>query len=222
MAEHVIAMMLAFARGLHVYIPERISARWTEELPPPDRMLTVQGKTLLVVGLGGIGTEVARRAHALGMKVVATRASGREGPDFVSYVGLPEELLRLAGDADYIVNTTPLTPATTRLFDAKFFTAARKGAFFFNVGRGGSVVQDDLVSALRSGQIAGAGLDVTDPEPLPADHPLWTMHNVILTPHVSGRSDLGRGARMAIALENVRRYVAGERMLSVVSVEKGY
>ena len=222
MAEHVVAMMFAFARGLQFYIPERMAARWTEEVPAPGKMLTLDGKTVLVVGLGGIGTEVARRAHALGMRVIATRASGREGPEFVSYVGLPDELLKLAAEADFIVNTTPLTPATTGIFDAKFFAAAKPGAYFFNVGRGGSVVQQDLVAALKSGRLAGAGLDVTDPEPLPAGSPLWKLQNVIITPHVSADSDLGNEARFLVARENLRRYVAGERMLSVVDVAKGY
>jgi len=222
MAEHVLAMMLAHARGLHFYIPERMAARWTRELPAPGRMMTLEGKTVLVAGLGGIGVEVARRAHALGMRVVATRASGREGPDFVSYVGLPDELHKLAPEADFVVNTVPLTPATTRMFDAKFFAAVKPGAFFVNVGRGQSVVQDELIAALRSGRLGGAGLDVTDPEPLPADSPLWQMPNVILTPHVSAQSDIDDSVRMAIAVENLRRYVAGEKMLSVVDVAKGY
>jgi len=174
------------------------------------------------VGLGGIGVEVARRAHALGMRVVATRASGREGPVFVSYVGLPDELEKLAAEADFVVNTAPLTPATTGMFGARFFAAVKPGAFFVNVGRGQSVVQSELVAALKSGRLAGAGLDVTDPEPLPADSPLWQMQNVILTPHVSAQSDLGNEARFAIGIENLRRYVAGEKMLSVVDVAKGY
>ena len=222
MAEHVLAMMLAFSRGLQFFIPERMAGRWTDEPPPTTRMFAIEGKTILVVGLGGIGTEVAKRAHALGMTVTAVRASGHEGPDYVSYVGLPSELRRLAGTADFIVNTTPLTAATTNLFDAKFFDACKKGAYFFNVGRGKSVVQADLVAALRSGQIAGAGLDVTDPEPLPADDPLWKLQNVILTPHVSVASDLGQTVRLEILKENLRRYVAGETMLSVVDVVKGY
>ena len=222
MAEHVIAMMLSYARGLHFYIPERMAGRWTREMPPPGQLLTLEGKTVLVVGLGGIGVEVAKRAHALGMRVIATRASGRDGPEFVSYVGLPDELHKLAGEADFIVNTVPLTPATTGLFDAKFFAAAKAGAFFVNVGRGQSVVQPDLIEALRSGRLAGAGLDVTDPEPLPADSPLWRMQNVILTPHISAGSDLGDELRFAIGIENLRRYVAGEKMLSVVDLTKGY
>ena len=182
----------------------------------------LQGKTLLVVGLGGIGTEVAKRAHALGMSVIATRASGHEGPDYVNYVGLPDELLKLASQADFIVNTTPLTSATTGIFDAKFFSTAKHGAYFFNVGRGRSVVQDDLIAALRSGQLSGAGLDVTDPEPLPADNPLWKMQNVLLTPHVAGDADVGSAASYALVRENLRRYVAGEPLLSVVDLKRGY
>jgi phosphoglycerate dehydrogenase-like enzyme len=215
-------MMLAFSRGLEFFIPERAAGRWTDEPPPAVKMVSLEGKTLLVVGLGGIGTEVAKRAHALGMKVTAVRNTGRDGPDYVSYVGLPAELRKLAGEADFIVNTTPLTAATTNMFDAKFFDACRKGAYFFNVGRGKSVVQADLVAALKSGQIGGAGLDVTDPEPLPAGDPLWTLPNVILTPHVSAASDQDRTVRLAILQENLRRYVAGEKMLSVVDVVKGY
>jgi len=222
MAEHVLAMMLGWARGLHFYIPERAAGRWTRELPAPGRMLTLEGKTVLVVGLGGIGSEVARRAHALGMRVIATRASGREGPPYVSYVGLPDELDRLAAEADFVVNTVPLTAATTGMFDAKFFAAVKRGAFFVNVGRGRSVVQDELIAALRDGRLGGAGLDVTDPEPLPADSPLWQLPNVILTPHVSAQSDVDDASRFAIATENLRRYVAGERLLSVVDVARGY
>jgi phosphoglycerate dehydrogenase-like enzyme len=222
MAEHVMAMIMAHARGLDFYIPERMAKRWTEAPPASTQLVAIEGKTLLVVGLGGIGTEVARRAHALGMHVNAIRASGRAGPAFVRYVGLPAELHSLAGTADFIVNTTPLTDETRNLFDAKFFAAAKQGAYFVNVGRGQSVVQQDLVAALRSGHLSGAGLDVTEPEPLPADDPLWTFDNVIITPHVSTRSDLGNAARFAIVRENLRRYVAGEKMLSVVDVTKGY
>jgi phosphoglycerate dehydrogenase-like enzyme len=222
MAEHVIAMIMASARGLDYYISRRGAKRWDDRPPAPMRMISVEGKTLLVVGLGGIGTEVARRASALGIVVDAVRASGREGPPFVRHVGLPDELLKLAAHADFIVNTTPLTPETRNLFDAGFFGAAKQGAYFVNVGRGQSVVQKDLVAALRSGHLSGAGLDVTEPEPLPADDPLWTMTNVIITPHVSTESDLGQAARIAITAENLRRYVAGEKMLSVVDLSRGY
>ena len=221
-AEHTIALMLAFTRGLDLLIPAQAKGDWLKGRLPAGRMAVVQGKTLLVVGLGGIGGEIAKRGHALGMKVIATRASGRTGPDYVSYVGLPDELNKLAADADFVVNAAPLTPQTTGVFDAAFFAKMKPTAYFINIARGGSVVTDALVAALKSGQIAGAGLDVTDPEPLPPRHPLWTAPNVIITPHVASDSDLGSDAQLAVVKENLRRYVAGEKMLSVVDVAKGY
>ena len=221
-AEHAIAIMLAFTRGLDLLIPAQAKGEWRKGQLPPGRMEVVQGKTLLVNGLGGIGGEIAKRAHALGMRVIATRASGRTGPDYVSYVGLPDELTKLAAEADVIVNAAPLTPQTTGIFDAAFFGKMKKTAYFINIARGGSVVTDALVAALKSGQIAGAGLDVTDPEPLPPSHPLWTAPNVIITPHVASDSDLEGIAQIAVVKENLRRYIAGEKMLSVVDVAKGY
>ena len=220
-AEHVMGMVLAFTRGIDLYVPAQARGEW-RRITPPGRMTVVDGKTMLVVGLGGIGSEVAKRAHALGMKVIATRASGRTGPEFVSYVGLPEELPKLAGDADFVVNTAPLTPQTTGIFDAAFFAKMKPSAYFINVARGRSVVTAALVDALNGKRIAGAGLDVTDPEPLPPEHALWKAPNVIITPHVANDSDLGYDAQLQVVQENLRRYAAGERMLSVVDVSKGY
>lgn len=220
-AEHVTAMMLALTRGLNAFIPAQRERAWKRDAAA-GRMAVVEGKTMLVVGLGGIGTEIAKRAHALGMRVIATRASGRTGPDFVSYVGLPDELLKLASEADVVVNATPLTPQTTDLFDAAFFARMKPTAYFINIGRGKSVVTAALVEALENGKIAGAGLDVTEPEPLPPDHALWTFSNVVITPHVAANSDLGSAAQMEVVKENVRRYTVGERMLSIVDVKRGY
>lgn len=220
-AEHVMGMVLAFTRGIDLYVPAQARGEW-RRTTPPGRMAVIDGKTMLVVGLGGIGSEVAKRAHALGMKVVATRASGRTGPQFVSYVGLPDELHKLAAEADFVVNTAPLTPQTTGIFDAAFFAKMKPTAYFINVARGRSVVTAALLDALNGKKIAGAGLDVTDPEPLPQDHPLWKAPNVIITPHVANDSDLGYDAQLKVVQENLRRYLAGERMLSVVDVGKGY
>lgn len=221
-AEHVMALTLAFTRGLDLYIPAQAQGKWARGAAPPGRASVVAGKTMLVVGLGGIGTEVAKRAHALGMKVTATRASGRTGPEFVSYVGLPDELPKLASEADFVVNTAPLTAQTQGIFNAALFEKMKPTAYLINIARGGSVVTSDLVEALKSKKIAGAGLDVTDPEPLPPDHPLWKAPNVIITPHVASDSDLGLDAQLQVVRENLRRYIAGDRMLSVVDVAKGY
>jgi phosphoglycerate dehydrogenase-like enzyme len=222
MAEHVMAMMLMLSRNLNLFLVEQQRAHWAAGSSDMPQLADLEGKTLLVVGLGGIGTEVAKRAHAFAMRVLATRASGRTGPDYVSYVGLPEELLTLTKQADFIVNCAPLTPATTGIFNAQFFAAMKPTAYFVSVGRGRSTVTADLIAALNDKRIAGAALDVTEPEPLPADNALWRMPNVIITPHVSGDTPVAAELRIAVVRENLRRYVAGEAMLSVVDIERGY
>ena len=219
--EHAIAMAMALARALPVYA-KKMQSDERETLYTGRRgMMPLAGKTMLVVGLGGIGTEAARRAAALGMRVIGTRNSSREGPEFVEYVGLADELLELAGQADVIVNALPLTSATENLLDKTFFDATRKGVLFVNVGRGATVHTDALVAALKSGQVGGAGLDVTEPEPLPVDHPLWQLENVIITPHVAGYGG-ERQRHMTLLRENLRRYVAGDPLLNVVDPKKGY
>ncbi|HUN77086.1 MAG TPA: NAD(P)-dependent oxidoreductase [Steroidobacteraceae bacterium] len=221
-AEHAIALTLALAHGLDVFMVDTAKRQWSRKDGATTPIRTLAGKTMLVVGLGGIGTDVAQRAHALGMQVVATREHGHEGPDFVRYVGEPGELLTLARNADVIVNTSPLTPQTRGLFNAAFFAVVKPTAIFINVARGASVVTADLVNALDEHRLAGAGLDVVDPEPLPPDHPLWGAPHVIVSPHISGRSDLPGLDRWVVARENLRRYAAGERMLSVVDLRLGY
>lgn len=221
-AEHAIALALALAHGLDTFAVDTSKQRWNPADAAAVHLQVLYGKTLLVVGLGGIGTEVARRAYGLGMRVVATREQGREGPDFVSYVGGPTELEKLARQADVIVNTTPLTPQTRGMFDARFFAVVKPTALFINVARGASVVTADLTRALDEHRLGGAGLDVVEPEPLPPGDPLWHAPRVIVTPHISGRSDLPGRERWIVARENLRRYAAGDRMLSVVSLERGY
>jgi phosphoglycerate dehydrogenase-like enzyme len=220
-AEHSIGMLLALTRGLTVSIPRQASGIWSTDFGSQP-LVTLQGKTLLVVGLGGIGGEIAKRAQALGMRVIATRGSSRERPPGVDYVGLPDELPQLLGQADVVANALPLTAETRKLFDAKAFARMRPSAYFLNVGRGGTVVTDDLVAALESQRLAGAALDVTDPEPLPKNHPLWHAPNVVITPHNSNTSDLGTETQRRIIAENLRRYLAGEAMLSVVDTARGY
>jgi phosphoglycerate dehydrogenase-like enzyme len=220
--EHAIALALALAHGLDTFIADQAKGQWSRADAVASHMQTLSSKTLLVVGLGGIGTEVASRAHGLGMKVIATRNRGHEGPDYVSYVGAPDELLKLASSADVIVNAAPLTAETRGIFNAGFFSAMKPTAYFINVARGGSVVTSDLVAALNTGKIAGAGLDVVDPEPLPPDHPLWHAKNVIITPHISSFSDIPNEALWVLVKENLRRYAAGEKMLSVVDLQREY
>jgi len=214
-------MMLALSRHFDFFLKQQQQGQWVSGGSAPQ-LIDLDGRTVLVVGLGGIGTEVARRAHALGMRVTATRASGRDGPDFVSYVGLPDELPKLAREADFIVNCAPLTAQTTGIFNREFFDTVKPGAYFISVGRGKSTVTADLIAALGSGHLAGAGLDVVDPEPLPADSPLWHLPNVIITPHISAATPVSVEQRNLVLVENLRRYSAGEPMISVVDIERGY
>jgi len=220
-AEHAIAMMMALSRNLPQFVNLMEDGDWSDGKQATDGMMPIAGKKLLVAGLGGIGTEVARLGAALGMRVSGTRNSSRNGPDYIDYVGLSHELNDLAASADVIVNALPATDATIDLFDADFFSIVKAGAIFINVGRGKTVVTDDLIAALESGRISGAGLDVTAPEPLPASSPLWQRDDVIITPHIS--SSGGALERHTVLLrENLRRYISGEPLLNVVDPKKGY
>jgi phosphoglycerate dehydrogenase-like enzyme len=223
LAEHAIALMMALARGLDVFHFSQMDGAWQREADlGSGEFLELEGRTVLIVGLGGIGTQTAKRAHGLGMRVIATRGSSREGPAYVDYVGLASEVNQLATQADVVINTAPLTEQTRGMFNAKFFAAMKPTAYFVSVGRGASTVTADLIVALETGQIAGAALDVTDPEPLPEGHPLWSMPRVIITPHTAGRSDRSRERLFLLVQENLRRFVAGEPLLSVVDIERGY
>jgi D-2-hydroxyacid dehydrogenase (NADP+) len=220
-SEHVIGMVMMMSRGLLQLHSEQIKQNWlarAEGIP----IMEIKRKTLLVVGLGGIGTAVAQKAHALGMRVLATRNSSHDGPDFVEYVGLSDEVYDLAKEADFVVNTLPLTDATRGMFDNKFFDAVKKGAYYINVGRGETTVNSDLVAALKDGRLTAAGLDATDPEPLPGDDELWTLPNIIITPHIAALTDQGRWRRWLVVRENIRRYINGDKLLNVVDKELGY
>ena len=221
-AEHVIAMMMMLTRNLTGLHADQLQGVWDGPAGRQAPMIEVKDKTMLIAGLGSIGTEVAKRAAGLGMHVIATRNSSREGPSFVDYVGLSDELNTLAAKADVIVNAMPLTAKTTGIFNRDFFKVLRKGSYFISVGRGKSTVTDDLMAALQDGTLAGAGLDVTDPEPLPPGHPLWKMPNVIITPHNSSTSDLALDRRWIVIRDNIRRYINGEKMLNVVDIKAGY
>ena len=221
-AEHVIAMLMMLTRNLQYFHHLQQAQVWQRPPDTPSPMIEIGGKTMLVAGLGGIGTEVARRAAGLGMRVIATRRSSREGPGFVDYVGLSDELLELAAQADVIVNALPLTRETAGIFGSEFFAALKQGAYFISIGRGKSTDTAELIAALKSGRLAGAGLDVTDPEPLTEGHELWTLPNVIITPHISYMTDRGIERNLLVITENLRRYINGERMLNVVDIDRGY
>ncbi len=226
LAEHALSLMLALVQGVDIHIRRQDQHIWgrtfTDDVKDKNIDWELDGRTLLIAGLGTVGTEIARRANALGMRVIATRNSSRSGPDFVDYVGLAHELNELAPQADVVLGQLPLTAETFGVFDAEFFDAMKPTAYFINMGRGRHAITDDLVAALRDGKIAGAALEALEPEPLPEDHPLWDMPRVIITPHVSDYSDKHEDTVWYLYRENLRRYIAGDKLLNVVDMEKGY
>ena len=177
---------------------------------------------MLVVGLGGIGSEVARRAHGFDMKVLATRRSRKERPAYVDRQGTAQDLDAMLPLADVVVLAVPLTEETEGMINARTLELMKPGAYLVNIARGKVVDTDALVTALESGKLAGACLDVTDPEPLPADSPLWEMPNVVITPHVASRAALTGERRKDLFLSNLRRFGAGEPLLNVVDLSVGY
>jgi phosphoglycerate dehydrogenase-like enzyme/glyoxylase-like metal-dependent hydrolase (beta-lactamase superfamily II) len=183
----------------------------------------LHGKTMLVVGLGGIGTQIARRAHAFGMRVAAIDPNAAiVRPEFVFSLNRPDKLMEKLGQADVVLISCPLTKETRGMIGAQQLKGMKSSAYFINIARGGIVQTDALVAALKAGQIAGAGMDVIDPEPLPDDHPLWKLPNVVISPHVGGQAEGARDRQWRLWRENVRRFVAGEPLLCVVDKEKGY
>jgi len=221
-ADHVFAMLLALTRDLPVHLAGRERGEWQREGSREIEPIALEGRTLLVVGLGGIGTEIARRGHGFGMRVLATRRSDAPAPDYVERVVKADQLLALLPEADVVAIAVPLTPETEHLFDARAIAAMKRGSWLVNIARGQVVDTDALVEALRSGQLAGACLDVTDPEPLPSDHVLWSFPNVVITPHVASRAELTSERGWALFKENLRRFDAGEPLLNVVDKQAGY
>lgn len=212
---HILAFVLAFARGLHVFIPQQSRRVWAR--PPEDQgVIALPGANALIVGLGGIGAETARLLAAFGMQVLATDARRTEKPDGVAELYPADRLDTLLPRADFVILTVPHTPATEGFFNAARFRLMKPAAFFINIGRGMTTKLDDLVAALRAGTIAGAGLDVYEQEPLPAEHPLWGLPNVLLTPHMAGYGPHLNERRFQIIQDNCRAFAEGRPLRNVV------
>ena len=212
---HIMAFVLAFARGLHDYIPRQLRREWRPE-PLDTGVVHLPGATALIVGVGGIGAEAARLAAAFGMHVIGVDARRREAPPGVLKLDGPDALDSLLPLADFVILTVPHTPATEGFMNRARFRRMKRTAFFINIGRGRTTRLDDLVEALRAGEIAGAGLDVFEQEPLPAEHPLWVMPGVLITPHTAGHGPHLDDRRFEILLDNCRRFLAGQPLRNVV------
>lgn len=237
-ADQVMGYVLCFARNLHTYVRNQLERKWAPVGGEAARVSFAAGpgevnsidrahphlpdRTVGVVGLGAIGSEVARRARAFGMGVVAVDPRRTDCPPEVDWLRPPSELSVLLAESDYVVIAAPHTPATARMFGHDQFRQMKPTAYLINVGRGAIVDLSALTEALRTGVIAGAALDVFEVEPLPSDHPLWEFPNVILTPHVAGYSPRIAERHLGVLVENVRRFVAGEPLLNVVNKREWY
>jgi phosphoglycerate dehydrogenase-like enzyme len=225
MADHILALMLAFARRLNVCTRRSAHDLWHVEgarQSVTDGIGELHGATLGIVGYGGIGRETAKRAKAFGMRVIALKRNPGEADDCADLVLGPDRLDELLAEADYVAVCCALTEETRGMIGRRELALMKATAVIVNVARGAVIDQDALIEALREGRIGGAGLDVTSPEPLPEDSPLWGMENVIITPHVAGASPQTRGRQFALLKENVRRFAAGEDLLNVVDRDLGY
>jgi len=213
---HILAFVLAFARGLHVFIPQQLRREWKKSSAESGDVVHLPKATALIVGVGGIGAETARLLAAFGVTVLATDARQTTAPDGVVELHRPESLDELLPRADFVILTVPHTPATEGFFNRARFRRMKPTAFFINIGRGMTTKLNDLVATLEAGEIAGAALDVYEHEPLPSEHPLWTLPNVLLTPHMAGHGPYLNDRRFEIMVDNCRAFAAGRPLRNVV------
>jgi phosphoglycerate dehydrogenase-like enzyme len=213
-SEHMLASTFYLVKKLGLYHRNQMDSLWKDE----GQVQGIEGSRTLVVGLGSIGSSYARKMSLLGSRVVGLRRSVSECPEYLEAIGTVDELDRYLPEADIVALSLPHTPQTAHIMNAERLSAMKKGSFLINAGRGGAIDQEALVNALHSGPLAGAALDVTDPEPLPADHPLWKCENLLLTPHVAGGYHMQETLRRIIRLfiDNLGRYAAGEELRAVV------
>src|SRR3954469_9702714 len=208
-AAHIMSFVLAFARGLQIYLPQQQRREWRPAPREDDTVVHLPEATALIVGVGGIGAEAARLASAFGMRVIGTDARRESTPPGLAELHSPEDLDDLLPQADFVILTVPHTPATEGFFDRARFRRMKRTAFFINIGRGKTTRLDDRAAALTAGELAGAGLDVFETEPLPADHVLWRMPGVIITPHMAGYGPHVNERRYEILHDNCQRFLAG-------------
>lgn len=218
LGEHMLALILAFARGLPTLLHRQSRRQWTEQLDSWE----IEGQTLCVVGLGDIGLALSEKAAALGMRVTGVRRRDLPVPEFISAVATIETMNPLITEADHIALCLPATARTVNLFDADRLALLKPSAYIYNTGRGELIDQDALIAAIKEGRLAGAGLDVTTPEPLPEESELWELENVILTCHTGGRSPRRLDRFVDLLIDNIDRYRSDKPMRNVVDPVEGY
>ncbi len=217
-AEHVFSLILAHNRNLADYIIQQRDKKWMGLRKGRD----FYGSTMGVIGLGDIGTEVAKRAKAWGAKVLGVKRTLSQIPEYIDQLYTTEEIDLVLEQSDYIVLALPNTQKTHGIITEERLKKMKSHAFLVNIGRGALIDQEALIKALQEGWIGGAGLDVTTPEPLPQDNPLWELPNVIISPHASGFSPSNEDRRVGIFLRNLKHYLEKESMENLVNFEEGY
>ena len=217
-AEHVIGFMFIFTRRFYDTFKNQQKKIWSKS----QDLTELRDKTVLVVGLGHIGTEVARLANCLGVKVIGIKQNINNKPEIVSKVYTVNKLEGILPIADFVVLSLPSTPKTHHLFDMKKFKLMKKSAIIISIGRGALINEKELIKALKQKLIAGAGLDVTEEEPLPKKSPLWGMENVVITPHHSGWSEKYMDRAIDLFCVNINAYLSGKPLPNLVDKTQGY
>lgn len=217
-AEHVFSMIMAHNRNLIDYAYDKQQKKWERKNEIKDFFNSTVG----ILGLGDIGSTIAKRAKCWGAEVLALKRTMVEFPDYVDKIYLNEDLDKLLKQSDYVIISLPGTPETEGIIGRKELSLMKDSAFIVNIGRGSLIKQDELIKALKNNQIGGAGLDVTDPEPLPQDSEIWELDNVILTPHTSGFSPTNDKRRFEIFKDNLKRYLNNEELFNKVDFKLKY
>lgn len=222
-SDHAFALLLALTRRLNELIPLKAKKAWPQrEFQSDRRPIELNGRTALIIGLGGIGMQIAQRAWAFGMNVMAVDPRDMPMTRFVDRVVPPDRLKELLPQADVVFMAAPDTEESRQMIGAAEFSRMKRDSFFIAVSRGKTYDGAALAKALDEKRLAGAGLDVTDPEPLPPDSPLWQFDNVVITPHIAGQSDRFPARQMTVFKENARRFSEGLPLINVVDKAKGY
>ena len=218
-ADHALAMLLMLSRDLYALYRNDQQEVWN---PRTFHGIELSGKTAVIVGVGGIGTQIAIRANAFGMTVIGVDPEDKPFLPFVSRFVKPDQLDEVIPQADVVFISAPDTPKSHKMMGAHEFELMKSNSYFIAVSRGGIYDMNGLVKALDERRLAGAGVDVTDPEPLPQGHPLWKFPNAIITPHIAGRSDRDHARMLGTITENLHRFVEGKPLINVVDKQKGY
>ena len=217
-SNHIMSFVLSFARGLHVYVQQQMQRNWE----PGYEIINLPDATAVIVGVGGIGGETARLCAEFGMNVLAADPRVTEKPPGVAELYTPESLDEVLPRADFVIVTVPETPDTQGMFNAEFFQQMSNRGHFINIDRGATTILDDLANALEIGEIRGAALDVFQVEPLPSDHALWSMSNVIITPHCAGAGPYLDDRRTDLFIENCVRFNSGAALKNVVAKDNWF